>query len=180
MFDFLKRKKKPDDDLKPEIETTKVVDENDAKETRAGLFSRLKNGLAKTRASFSSGLANLFLGKKELNTELLTEIETALLSADVGVETTEQLIKTLTQKLARKELSSPEAAFDCLKQEMLQILTPCSKPLVITDQKPFVILVIGVNGSGKTTTIGKLAKYYQHEQKQIMLAAAELCFDAFL
>ena len=173
MFDFLKRKKKPEDDLKPGTEATKTTVENDDEETRASLFSRLKNGLTKTRASLSSGLANLFLGKKELNADLLTEIETALLSADVGVETTEQLIKTLTQKLARKELSSPEAAFDCLKQEMLQILTPCSKPLMITDHKPFVMLVIGVNGSGKTTTIGKLAKYYQHEQKQIMLAAGD-------
>lgn len=173
MFDFLKRKKKPEEDLQPEAETTKTADEDTSEQSRTGFFSRLKNGLAKTRASFSSGLANLFLGKKELNAELLTEIETALLSADVGVDTTNQLIQTLTQKLARKELGSPESAFDCLKQEMLQILTPCSKPLVMTDHKPFVILVIGVNGSGKTTTIGKLAKYYQQEQKQILLAAGD-------
>lgn len=175
MFDFLKRKKKPEDeqppvaaDVPPPAPTVKETTE----ETSAGFFTRLKQGLAKTRASFSSGLANLFLGKKELNADLLAEIETALLTADVGVETTEQLIKTLTQKLARNELSDAQAAFDCLQQEMLQILAPCSKPLVITDHKPFTILVIGVNGSGKTTTIGKLARYYQQDHK-VMLAAGD-------
>lgn len=173
MFDFLKRKKKPDEEQQPQTTAEITAIDNHSEETRAGFFSRLKQGLAKTRASFSSGLANLFLGKKELNQALLTEIETALLSADVGVETTEQLIKTLTQKLARNELSDANAAFTCLQQEMLQILAPCSKPLTITEQKPFVILVIGVNGSGKTTTIGKLANYYKNENKNIMLAAGD-------
>lgn len=173
MFDFLKRKKKPDDEQQPEAIAEIAAIDNNSEESRTGFFSRLKQGLAKTRASLSSGLANLFLGKKELNEALLTEIETALLSADVGVETTEQLIQTLTQKLARKELSDADAAFTCLQQEMLQILTPCSKPLTITEQKPFVILVIGVNGSGKTTTIGKLANYYKNENKNIMLAAGD-------
>jgi fused signal recognition particle receptor len=173
MFDFLKRKKKPEEDQQPEVELPPATIENNSEEARTSFFSRLKQGLAKTRASFTSGLANIFLGKKELNTELLTEIETALLSADVGVETTEQLIKTLTQKLARNELSDAAAAFDCLQEEMLQILAPCSKPLVITGHKPFVILVIGVNGSGKTTTIGKLAHHYQNEQKSVLLAAGD-------
>lgn len=167
MFDFLKRKKNPDE------EQPATTANNEPEQERGGFFSRLKQGLAKTRASFTSGLANIFLGKKELNAELLTEIETALLTADVGVETTEQLIRTLTQKLARNELSDADAAFNCLKQEMLQILTPCSKPLDIGTHKPFTILVIGVNGSGKTTTIGKLAHYYQGELKKIMLAAGD-------
>lgn len=168
MFDFLKRKKKPDEEAE-----LPAASETAAEEPRAGFFSRLKQGLSKTRASFSSGLANLFLGKKELNEDLLSEIETALLTADVGVETTQQLINSLTQKLARKELSDSAAAFACLQQEMLQILMPCSKPLVLTDQKPFVMLVIGVNGSGKTTTIGKLANYYKNDGKEIMLAAGD-------
>jgi fused signal recognition particle receptor len=166
MFDFLKRKKNPEDGLE-------TADSAPAEETNAGFFSRLKQGLSKTRASLSNGLANLFLGKKELNADLLTDIETALLSADVGVETTEQLIQSLTQKLARKELSDAAAAFTCLQQEMLQILAPCSKPLVISEHQPFTILVIGVNGSGKTTTIGKLANYYKNEHKNIMLAAGD-------
>jgi fused signal recognition particle receptor len=171
MFDFLKRKKNSED--KQETANEQIIPENNSAESRAGFFSRLKNGLAKTRASLSTGLASLFLGKKELNADLLAEIETVLLSADVGVETTEQLIKTLTQKLARKELSDAPAAFACLQQEMLQILSPCCKPLDVTGHKPFIMLVIGVNGSGKTTTIGKLAHYYQNQQKNIILAAGD-------
>ncbi len=167
MFDFLKRKKKPEE------EQPAAPEENQDAEASTGFFSRLKQGLSKTRTSLSTGLATLFLGKKKLDADLLTEIETALLSADVGVETTEQLIKTLTQKLARNELSDANAAFECLKQEMLYILQPCSKPLNINDHKPFVTLVIGVNGSGKTTTIGKLAHFYQQDQKNILLAAGD-------
>jgi fused signal recognition particle receptor len=171
MFDFLKRKKKPEDEAQQN--TAENVPAEEAAQTQGGFFSRLKQGLAKTRASFSSGLASLFLGKKELNDDLLAEIETALLSADVGVETTEQLVKTLTQKLARKELNDAQAAFTCLKQEMLNILTPVSKPLSTQGHKPYVILVIGVNGSGKTTTIGKLANYYKKDHNNIMLAAGD-------
>lgn len=168
MFDFLKRKKNQE-------ETTPAIQKNEGSPEQApvSFFTRLKQGLAKTRASLGSGLATIFLGKKTLNADLLDEIETALLTADVGVETTNQLITTLTQKLARNELSDAEAAFTCLKQEMLQILEPCSKPLIITTHKPFTILVIGVNGSGKTTTIGKLAHFYQQDQKNIMLAAGD-------
>lgn len=165
MFDFLKRKKQP--------ETAAPAQENPPPETSASFFARLKQGLSKTRSSLTSGLANIFLGRKKLDADLLAEMESALLTADVGVETTEHLIKTLTQKLARNELSDAQAAFDCLKQEMLKILTPCNKPLVISEHKPFVILVIGVNGSGKTTTIGKLAHYYQQENKSVMLAAGD-------
>lgn len=172
MFDFLKRKK-TQDETPPVAEVKPPVIEEKQESAPVSFFTRLKQGLAKTRASLSNGLATIFLGKKELNAELLDEIETALLTADVGVETTNQLIATLTQKLARQELSDADAAFNCLKQEMLQILSPCSKPLDVTTHKPFTILVIGVNGSGKTTTIGKLAHYYQQEKKSIMLAAGD-------
>ena len=161
MFDFLKRKKN---------ETTEVIEPAAAE----GFFSRLKQGLAKTRASLTSGVATLLLGKKELNQDLLDEIETILLGADVGIETTEQLIKHLTQKLARKELNNAEAAFQCLRDDMRQILQPCEQPLTIsTDHKPFVILTVGINGSGKTTTIGKIAHLYQQEDKSILLAAGD-------
>jgi fused signal recognition particle receptor len=140
----------------------------------AGFFARLKQGLAKTRASFSNSMANLFLGKKVLDQDLLNEIEIALLTADVGVETTEQLIKTLTQKLARKELGDAQAAFQCLQEEMKQILRPCALPLTIASEtKPYVMLVVGINGSGKTTTIGKLAHYLKQDNKNVILAAGD-------
>ena len=165
MFDFLKRKN---------TESTENTSPDISPETSSGFFTRLKQGLSKTRKTLASGMANLFLGKKELNEDLLNEIEVALLTADVGVETTEQLIKSLTQKLARKELSDAQAAFLCLKDDMKQLLRPCAKPLVISpDIKPFVILVVGINGSGKTTTIGKLAKHFKEENKNIMLAAGD-------
>nr|WP_232058675.1 signal recognition particle-docking protein FtsY [Aquicella lusitana] len=119
-------------------------------------------------------MANLFLGKKELNAELFSEIEMQLLTADVGVETTDQLIKTLTQKLARNELSDAEAAFQCLKNEMKKILQPCEAPLPLSNEiKPYVILVVGINGSGKTTTIGKLAHLFKQDRKTVMLAAGD-------
>ena len=159
MFDFLKKKK--NDDAEPEA-------------TKPGFFTRLKEGLSKTRKTLASGMANLFLGKKELNADLLDEIEMALLSADVGVETTEQLIQSLTQKLARNELSDADAAFQCLQEEMKQILRVSESPLSIpADVKPFVILMIGINGSGKTTTIGKLANLFKSDNKQVMLAAGD-------
>jgi fused signal recognition particle receptor len=168
MFDFLKRKKT---DV---VESPATTVDKPTEQPTAGFFARLKQGLAKTRTSFSSGLANLFLGKKVLDKALLNEIEMQLLSADIGVPTTEALIKTLTTKLARKELNDSEAAFACLQEEMKQILRPCEQPLHIEEnKKPFLILVIGINGSGKTTTIGKLAKLFKQQHKNVMLAAGD-------
>jgi fused signal recognition particle receptor len=161
MFDFLK--KKPSEPNLP-IEPT----------NKPSFFARLKQGLTKTRATFSTGLTNLFLGKKKLDADLLNEIEMLLLTADVGVETTEQLIQTLTQKLARNELDNAAAAQQCLQEEMKKILQPADVPLTLPDNiKPFVILMIGINGSGKTTTIGKLANYYKQQNKHILLAAGD-------
>ncbi len=180
MFDFLKRKKNTDEEIAPEIKEKAAAQpevpaaiEPEPK-TKAGFFARLKQGLTKTRASFATGISNLFLGKKNLDADTLTEIETLLLSADVRVETTKELIKTLTQKLARNELADTEAALHCLQDEMKKILQTASAPLILTDQhKPFVVLVVGVNGSGKTTTIGKLAHYFQKQDKSIILAAGD-------
>lgn len=170
MFDFLKRKKNTD---APENDLTPLPDEVNAAKP-AGFFVRVKQGLAKTRATFSTGMANLFLGKKELDADLLNAIEMQLLTADVGVETTEQLIQTLTQKLARKELSDAQTAFTCLQNEMKQILQQCAVPLSIpTGTKPYVMLVVGINGSGKTTTIGKLANYLKQNNHHVMLAAGD-------
>lgn len=178
MFDFLKRKKTPEltetieETIQEPIEKSAVLPEDTVKPV--GFFARLKQGLTKTRASFTSSMATLFLGKKKLDQDLLNEIETALLTADVGVETTNQLIKTLTQKLARNELSDAQAAFQCLQDELKAILNYCDVPLSIpATTKPYVILVIGINGSGKTTTIGKLASHFKQNNQQVMLAAGD-------
>jgi len=119
-------------------------------------------------------MASLFLGKKAIDDDLLEEIETRLLTADVGVEATSVIIQSLTQKVARKQLTDSDALYKSLQEELTALLKPVEQPLVITGlQKPFVILVVGVNGAGKTTTIGKLAKKLQLEGKKVMLAAGD-------
>ncbi|MCP1498484.1 fused signal recognition particle receptor [Pseudomonas migulae] len=143
-------------------------------ETKAGFFARLKQGLSKTSASIGEGMASLFLGKKIIDDELLEDIETRLLTADVGVEATSVIIQRLTQKVARKELADADALYKSLQAELAAMLKPVEQPLKISSQnKPFVILVVGVNGAGKTTTIGKLAKKLQLEGKKVMLAAGD-------
>ncbi|MBC3776039.1 signal recognition particle-docking protein FtsY [Pseudomonas sp. SWRI99] len=143
-------------------------------ETKAGFFARLKQGLSKTSASIGEGMASLFLGRKTIDDELLDDLETRLLTADVGVEATTQIIQRLTQKVARKELADADALYKSLQAELAAMLKPVEQPLKIASQnKPFVILVVGVNGAGKTTTIGKLAKKLQLEGKKVMLAAGD-------
>ncbi|SDA81362.1 fused signal recognition particle receptor [Pseudomonas sp. NFACC15-1] len=145
-----------------------------AEENKVGFFARLKQGLSKTSASIGEGMASLFLGKKVIDDELLEDIETRLLTADVGVEATSVIIQSLTQKVARKQLTDADALYKSLQGELASLLKPVEKPLVIASQnKPFVILVVGVNGAGKTTTIGKLAKKLQLEGKKVMLAAGD-------
>ncbi|MER2101108.1 signal recognition particle-docking protein FtsY [Pseudomonas glycinis] len=143
-------------------------------ETKAGFFARLKQGLSKTSASIGEGMASLFLGRKTIDDDLLDDLETRLLTADVGVEATTQIIQRLTQKVARKELADADALYKSLQAELAAMLKPVEQPLKIASQnKPFVILVVGVNGAGKTTTIGKLAKKLQLEGKKVMLAAGD-------
>lgn len=145
---------------------------NEKKES--GFFSNITSGLRKTRESLASGLGSLFLGKKVIDQELLEQIETQLLMADVGVEVTQKIIKDLTQRVSRKELNDPAVLFSTLKQDLLQILANSNKQLTLNSaSKPAVILVIGVNGTGKTTTIGKLAHRFQQQQNKIMLAAGD-------
>ncbi|MCK6250698.1 signal recognition particle-docking protein FtsY [Pseudomonas fragi] len=145
-----------------------------APEAKTGFFARLKQGLSKTSASIGEGMASLFLGKKAIDDDLLEEIETRLLTADVGVEATSVIIKNLTQKVARKQLTDADALYKSLQEELAAMLKPVEQPLKIESQnKPFVILVVGVNGAGKTTTIGKLAKKLQLEGKKVMLAAGD-------
>ncbi|WP_434767020.1 signal recognition particle-docking protein FtsY [Pseudomonas triticicola] len=145
-----------------------------SEETKAGFFARLKQGLSKTSASIGEGMASLFLGRKTIDDDLLDDLETRLLTADVGVEATTQIIQRLTQKVARKELADADALYKSLQAELAAMLKPVEQPLKIASQnKPFVILVVGVNGAGKTTTIGKLAKKLQLEGKKVMLAAGD-------
>ncbi|WP_412460964.1 signal recognition particle-docking protein FtsY [Pseudomonas sp. SC11] len=143
-------------------------------QVKVGFFARLKQGLSKTSASIGEGMASLFLGKKVIDDDLLDEIETRLLTADVGVEATSLIVQNLTQKVARKQLADADALYTSLQEELAALLRPVEQPLKIDAQtKPYVILVVGVNGAGKTTTIGKLAKKLQLEGKKVMLAAGD-------
>lgn len=145
-----------------------------ATQERPGFFARLKQGLSKTSASLGEGMASLFLGKKAIDDDLLDDLETRLLTADVGVEATTTIIGNLTKRVARKELADSGALYKALQEELVTLLKPVEQPLVIDAAKqPYVILVVGVNGAGKTTTIGKLAKKLQLEGKKVMLAAGD-------
>jgi len=141
---------------------------------RAGFFQRLKQGLSRTRAGLTEGLARLVLGKKVIDDELLEEIETHLLAADVGAAATQRILADLTARVQRKQLGDAEALLTALKEDMAAILAPCSRPLLIPAAiRPYIILMVGVNGVGKTTTIGKLAKRLQGEGLSVMLAAGD-------
>lgn len=141
---------------------------------KVGFFTRLKQGLSKTSSSLGEGMASLFLGKKAIDDDLLDELETRLLTADVGVEATTAIVQNLTKRVARKELADSEALYKALQAELGALLAPVEQPLVIdTAKHPYVILVVGVNGVGKTTTIGKLARKLQQDGKKVMLAAGD-------
>jgi fused signal recognition particle receptor len=144
------------------------------KPEKTGLFARLKVGLSRTRQSLTEGVANLVLGSKAIDAELLEEIETMLLVADVGIEATREIIDGLAGQVARKQLGDADALMAALHDRMQAILAPCSLPLRIPDMpRPFVILMVGINGAGKTTTIGKLAHRLQQDGKTVMLAAGD-------
>ncbi|MBV1952222.1 MAG: signal recognition particle-docking protein FtsY [Cycloclasticus sp.] len=169
MFGFGKKKK----DITPQ-DTPIANDNSPVDKPKTGFFGRLKNQLSKTRAGLTGGLGHLFLGKKQIDEELFEELEMLLLTADVGIEATQQIIEQLTQRVARKQLADPQALSVALQEEMLSILEPNQQALSIPESPdPFVILVVGVNGMGKTTTIGKLAKRFQAEGKSVMLAAGD-------
>ncbi len=151
----------------PENETGVEHDNKQPKET---LRAKFRRALSKTGRSFG----NLFLGEREIDDELLEELETLLLLADVGIESTVEIIQELSDRVQRRELADSRALFMALQNTMVKKLKPCEKPLVVDQQKaPFVLLVVGVNGVGKTTTIGKLAKCYQDQGKSVMLAAGD-------
>jgi len=152
------KKKKSENQLDPDV--------------RPGLFGRLKAGLASTRKGLFSGLGDLLRGRKSIDEDILEEIETHLLMADVGIEATQAIIADLTARLDRKQLQDSDALFAALREDMLKILGPCNQPLEV-NASPFVILMVGVNGVGKTTTIGKLARRFQQQGLSVMLAAGD-------
>ena len=149
-----------------------LVTQEQDRPTKEGFFARLKRSLVKTRENLGSGFIGLFRGKK-IDDELFEELEEQLLIADVGVETTRRIITSLTQHADRKQLRDAEALYGLLKTEMADILAKVEEPLNVEGKTPFVILMVGVNGVGKTTTIGKLARQYQAEGKSVMLAAGD-------
>lgn len=160
----------------PEVqdEVVEAVVEETAEPEKKGFFSRIKSGLSRTKANLADGLGNLFLGAKEIDDDLLEEIETQLLMADVGVEATTEIINRLTDRVSRKQLADAEALYNALKAELAGLLDDAEQPLDINSSEgPYVILMVGVNGVGKTTTIGKLAKKFQAEGKSVMLAAGD-------
>ena len=146
----------------------------EASPAKLGFFARIKQGLSRTSSHFTEGLGNLFLGRKTIDDELFEELETQLLLADVGMDATSEIIDNLTARVARKQLNDTDALYKALREQLADLLRPVEQPLVIdTARAPYVILVVGVNGVGKTTTIGKLAKRLQNEGKKVMLAAGD-------
>ena len=137
-------------------------------------WTRMKLGMSKTRKGLGKGLADLLVGAKEIDDEIFEEIETQLLVADVGVEATDVIIQALTDQVTREELVDADALYESLQNELRKLLEPVDQPLVIdSSKKPYVILMVGVNGVGKTTTIGKLACRFKAEGQNVMLAAGD-------
>ena len=159
MFGFLRRDKN-------------IPATESAQKTDSGLFASLSSRLGKTRQNLTDGLADLFLGRK-IDAGLLDEIETRLLSADVGVDATQRIISDLTQRVSRHELKDADALLEALAADMVSILKPCEQPLQVSSKQPYVILIAGINGAGKTTTIGKLAHRFQQQGHSVLLAAGD-------
>jgi len=162
----------PAETVKPK-EVSQPTSEKSEKPKKQGWFKRMRQGMSKTRSRFSKGMGSILLGKKEINEDILEEIEEQLLMADIGVDATQAIIDTLHDQLSRKKLNDGEAVMQSLQDQLQAILDPCQQPLEITSHKPFTLLVIGVNGAGKTTTIGKLAKHFQQQGLSVMLAAGD-------
>jgi len=148
--------------------------ETETESKSPGFFERMRSGLSRTAKPLSDGLGQLFLGKKEIDDELLEDLEALLLSADIGVDASDYILASLTEKLKRRELNDETVLRAELKNLLLSMLLPVEAPLEPdADKAPYVILVVGVNGVGKTTTIGKLAQKYKGEGRKVMLAAGD-------
>jgi len=179
MLKFLKRKKGQNVPQESTEVPPNETQQSTASETSPpkSMFDRLRQGLSRTRSSFTDNLSNLLLGKKKIDEDLLEALETQLILADLGVDVTQHIITELTNQVSRKELKDSDALYEALQQQLQQLLQACNQPLDIEAKKaadkPFVILMVGVNGNGKTTTIGKLAHRFQQQGKSVMLAAGD-------
>ncbi len=158
----------------PEAPVAPSEPEPEPEAPQVSVFERIRSGLGKTRANLSGGFSDLFSLSKKIDADLLEEIETTLLTADVGVTATTEIIDSLTDKLERNQLKDGEALRQALRDELHGMLANVTQPLKVeNDKKPYVILMVGVNGVGKTTTIGKLTKLFQRDGKSVMLAAGD-------
>jgi fused signal recognition particle receptor len=166
---FFSRKSESNAPSQPAVESNAAAEAPDD----GGWFARLRRGLGRTGSALTEGLSQLFLGRKVIDADLMEELETQLLLADVGVDATRGMIARLTERVSRKELADSGALYAALRDELLAILQPCEQPLVTAGAKPFSILVVGVNGAGKTTTIGKLAQRFRQQNQQVVLAAGD-------
>ncbi len=170
MFGFGKKKVTPP----ATPETTDNSPQAQPASDRQGFFARLKSGLSRSRTHLADGLGDLLLGKKQIDDELLEDLENLLLTADVGVDATARIIRELTESVKRKELSDPQRLSETLREKLAGILSRLDTRIVEAEPgKPQVILMVGINGAGKTTTIGKLAKRLQSEGNSVMLAAGD-------
>ena len=174
MFSFFKSKS-PDQPASPEEPASIEAGVTPAPEAppRAGWAQRLKQGLAKTREKLGGQIAGLFGVGRKIDAELFEELETILITADVGVDATHLLLDTLQKRVRREGLTEASQLQEALKEALAELLTPLQAPLVITPQQPFILMLAGVNGAGKTTTIGKLAKLFQAQGKSVLLAAGD-------
>jgi len=165
MFGFIKRKQK----IVPEAEIAAAKKQPQSEDNSTDL----SHSLEKTKRTLSDGMADFFLGKKSINSDLLDELETHLLIADVGIDATTIIIDELHSNIFRKAISDSESLHLKLAEIMKSILQPCEQPLNTDSAKPFVILVVGINGAGKTTSIGKLAHHFMQQGKSVLLAAGD-------
>ncbi len=164
----------PQQTIPVESQANKALQEEQESSKKGSWFNRMKTGLSKSRKNLAEGMVSILIGGKEIDDELLEEVEDQLLVADIGVNATNRIIKSLTEQTDRGDLIYAHSLYKALQTELVDILTPKVAPLIIdSSKKPFVILVVGVNGVGKTTTIGKLAKRLQGEGKSVMLAAGD-------
>ena len=171
MFSFFKPKPPAAEPATPDAQTEAVAPQ--PAEPRPGWAQRLKQGLAKTRDKLGGQLSSLFGVGRKIDAELFEELETILITADVGVDATQSLLDTLQKKVRREGLTEASDLQAALKQALVDLLTPLQSPLDVTAHKPFILMLAGVNGAGKTTTIGKLAKLYQAQGLSVLLAAGD-------
>lgn len=148
------------------------MEEKEQKQEKKGFFQRLKEGLSKTHNNLVGKLDKLVFGKKKIDAELLEELEEILITTDIGINTVTKLIRSVEEKVSRKLLNDASELKSAIREDIYKILAGDEKPLKV-EKKPFLIMVVGINGVGKTTTIGKLASQFRAQGKSVILAAAD-------